>query len=265
VNPGLPAALLDALRDGQLKLIDLTYALDDQSPFWPDGRSASPFRAEATATHEHDGHSSRDLRLPEHFGTHLDAPRHFDARGKSVDQLSLPDLLLEAVVVDVSAAVRADPDYRLTVQDLLDWQAAHGFLPLGGALLVRTGWGSRWPSQKQYMNQDPQGIMHFPGLSLEAARYLVEHARPKAIGIDSASIDHGPSQDFEVHRLTMPAGIFHLENLTALEQLPATGAVLIALPMKLRGGSGGPTRVVAVVSARASGSPSCPLQRRVRN
>jgi kynurenine formamidase len=97
------------------------------------------------------------------------------------------------------------------------------------------------------VSQDAQGVMHFPGLSIEAARYLLDHAHPVSIGIDTPSVDYGQSDDFKVHQLTMAAGLYHLEDLANLDLLPATGACIIALPMKLRGGSGSPTRVLALV------------------
>jgi len=242
----LPAGLLQSIQQGRVKTVDLTYALDDHSPFWPEGSPLSPFHATTAATYEHDGYFARALQLPEHFGTHMDAPLHFDPKGQSLDEIPVQDFLLGAVVVDVRAAANSNPDYRLTVQDLQKWEKAHGPMPRGSVVLMLTGWGSRWPSQERYMNQDAQGVLHFPGFSLEAARYLLDHAHPRAIGIDTASIDFGPSATFEVHHLTMHAGLYHLENLANLEQLPAAGAVLIALPMKLRGGSGSPTRVMAL-------------------
>ena len=155
--------------------------------------------------------------------------------------------VVAAVVVDVTAAAASSPDYRVTVADLEQWMNAHGPMPGGCAVLVHTGWASRWPSQERYVNQDARGVMHFPGLSIEAARYLLDHALPVSIGIDTPSVDYGPSEDFKVHQLTMAAGLYHLENLANLDLLPATGACLIALPMKLRGGSGSPTRVLALV------------------
>ncbi len=243
----LPAELVQAIQQGRVKTTDLTYALDDHSPFWPEGSPMSPFHATTVATYQHDGYFARSLQLPEHFGTHMDAPLHFDPKGRSLDEIPVQNFLLQAVVVDVRTAVSSNPDYRLTAQDLEKWEKSHGSLPPGCAVLVLTGWGSRWPSQKRYMNLDAKGVMHFPGLSVEAAHYLLDHAHPKAIGIDTASIDYGPSQNFEVHHLTLHSGLYHLENLANLKELPATGAVILALPMKLRGGSGGPTRVLALV------------------
>ena len=245
--PSLPAGLAQAIERGQVKTIDLTYALDDHSPYWPEGTSVTPFHATTAATFSKNGYFTRTLQFPEHFGTHIDAPLHFDPKGRSLDQIPVQDFFLQAVVVDVRGAVSSNPDYRVMVPDLQNWEKAHGPLPRGGAVLILTGWGSRWPSQQRYMNQDAKGVLHFPGLSLEAAHYLLDHAHPTAIGIDTASVDYGPSQHFEVHHLTMHAGVYHIENLANLERVPATGAVIVALPIKLRGGSGGPAHVVAMV------------------
>jgi len=243
----LASALVQVLQQGKTKLIDLTFDLDDRSPFWPDGNASSPFQATTTGTYERDKCFVRSLQLPEHFGTHLDAPIHFDPQGKSLHEIPVGNFFLQAAVVDVRAAVALDPDYRLTVHDLETWEKAHGPLPNGAAVLMLSGWGSRWPSQERYLNQDAKGVLHFPGISLEAAHYLVDHAHPMAIGIDTIGVDYGPSQSYQVHNLTLRVGMYHLECLANLECLPATGALLIALPMKLRGGSGGPTRVIALV------------------
>ena len=242
------AQTLQAIRSGQVSMVDLTYFLDDQSPYWPEGGKGSPFHASAAATLERDGYFARTFGMPEHFGTHMDAPAHFDSKGATVDQISSTQLFAPAVVVDVSDFVASNSDYRVTVADLEKWVKAHGPIPAGAVVFFRTGWSVRWPSQKNYMNEDGRGVMHFPGLSLEAAKYLLDHAHPLAIGIDTASIDFGPSKNFEVHHLTMSAGLYHLENVANLEQLPPTGAYVIALPLKLRGGSGSPARVVALVS-----------------
>ncbi len=246
------AQVFAAIRAGQLQVVDLTHPLDDRSPYWPEGVSESPFHATVVATIDLQGRFARSLTLPEHFGTHLDAPAHFDAKGLTVDRIPPSRLLSEVIVVDVSRAVQSDPDYRVTVADLESWEKAHGAAPRGAIVFFRTGWGARWPSQKDYMNQDAQGVLHFPGLSLEAARYLLEHAHPVAIGIDTASIDYGPSKSFEAHHVTMSAGLYHLENVANLDQLPPRGAYVIALPLMLRDGSGSPTRVVALVPSERS-------------
>lgn len=241
------AGVFDGIQSGQIEMIDLTHPLDEQSPYWPEGGAPSPFHARTAATYGHDGYFARTLEFPEHFGTHMDAPAHFDPKGLTVDQIPPNNFLRAAFVVDVSESVKANPDFRVTVDDLKAWEKMHGPMPSGCVVFFRTGWSSRWPSQKNYMNQDAQGVLHFPGLGIEAARYLLDHAHPVAIGIDTASIDYGPSKNFEVHHLTMSAGLYHLENVANLERLPATGAYIVALPMNLRGGSGSPARVLALV------------------
>jgi kynurenine formamidase len=244
------AKVFAGIQSGQIEVIELTHPLDDQSPYWPEGSGPSPFHAQVVSTFEKGGYFARNLEFPEHFGTHMDAPAHFDPQGKTLDQIPATQFLRAAIVIDVSASTTSNADYRVTAQDLKNWEKRNGRIPSGSIVFFRTGWAERWPSQKAYMNQDAQGWLHFPGLSLEAAHYLLDHVHPVAIGIDTASIDYGPSQEFEVHHLTMPAGLYHLENVANLDRLPARGAYVVALPMNLRGGSGSPTRVVALVEKK---------------
>ncbi len=243
------------VRSGRISVLDLTHELDANSPYWPEDSAESPFHASTSATFQKDGYFARQLSLPEHFGTHMDAPAHFDPRGLSVDEIPVTGFLREAVVVDVRTEVKSDQDYRVKAEDLRRWERSRGAIPQGCVVLFLTGWSSRWPSQQNYMNQDAHGVLHFPGLSAEAARYLLEASKPVAIGIDTASIDYGTSKDFEVHHLTMSAGLYHLENLARLDQLPAKGAYVIALPMKLGGGSGSPTRVLALLPSPSLQKP----------
>jgi kynurenine formamidase len=240
------AQVFQAIGAGRVTVVDLTHPVDEQSPYWPEGAAESPFHAPVVSTIERGGYFARNLTIPEHFGTHMDAPAHFDPRGVTVDQLPVKNYLRPASVVDVSQAAKTNRDYRLSVADLENWEKAHGAPPDGCVVLIRTGWGERWPSQQRVMNQDAQGVLHFPGLSVEAARYLINRVHPVAIGIDTPSIDFGPSKNFDVHQITMSAGLYHLENVANLEQLPAVGAYVIALPLKLRGGSGSPARVLAL-------------------
>jgi kynurenine formamidase len=234
-------------RDGKMRLVDLTHTLDGDSPYWPENKPGSPFHTSAATTYQKDGNFTRNLSMPEHFGTHMDAPVHFDPRGESVDCIAIESFFAPAVIIDVSPAVMSNVDYRVTVQDIGSWTERHGAVPFGAVVFFRTGWAARWPLQERYINADTDGVLHFPGLSLEAARYLLDHAQPVGIGIDTASVDYGPSTDCPVHNLTMLAGIYHLESVANLDRLPATGFSVIALPLKLGGGSGAPARVVALV------------------
>jgi kynurenine formamidase len=235
------------VRDGKMRLVDLTHTLDGDSPYWPENEPGTPFHTSAATTYQKDGNFTRNLSVPEHFGTHMDAPVHFDPRGESVDRIPVERFLAPGVVIDVSSSAKLNADYRVTALDIEKWTEKHGPVPSGAVVFFRTGWATRWPSQEKYMNANADGVLHFPGLLLEAARYFVDYVQPSGIGIDTASVDYGPSTDCPVHNLTMPAGIYHLENVANLDQLPATGFSIIALPLKHGGGSGAPARVIALV------------------
>jgi kynurenine formamidase len=243
-NAPSPQSCLRGISDGSTRVVDMTYAINDKLPAWPgDDRT---FEAKVVATPEKDGYFARSFWTLEHYGTHLDAPAHFPPGKLYLDQVPPDHLFGPAVVIDVREEVTKDPDYRLRVMRVEKWEAQHGRIPKGSIVLLRTGWSSRWPDQARYRNMDASGVMHFPGFSVEAAKLLIEHGAV-GLGIDTLSIDYGPSKDFEVHRVDLPAGLYNLENLANLDQLPEAGASLIAAPIKLEGGSGGPVRVFAVL------------------
>ena len=237
---------LRQLATGDVQLVDLSYALNDKSPFWP-GDDYQPFQLRTIATLEKNGVSSNAFSMPEHFGTHLDAPSHFEKGQTPLDAIDDRDLFAPGVVVDVSMAAEADPDYRLTIADLTNWEAAHGPIPDKSIVLLKTGWSRFWNSNVRYRNQDVQGKMHFPGYSAEAARWLVKERHIRGIGIDTLSIDHGPSKDFIVHHVINGAGLYGLENVAQLDKLPARNFFLIVAPIKITAGTGGPTRLFAVL------------------
>lgn len=233
------------------RLVDLTHPLNAKTLYWP--TATTGFQLQQLAFGETAGgyfYSSYAFAAPEHGGTHLDAPIHFHRGGLAADQLPLDQLIGPAVVIDVRAKAARDADYRLTVDDVTAWEKANGRIPRGAFILLRTGWGLKWPSAKAYFGDDTPGDaskLHFPSFGVDAARLLVQQRRVAALGADVASIDYGPSTDFMVHRVAAAAGVIGLENLARLETLPARGATIIALPMKIEGGSGGPVRVVALV------------------
>jgi kynurenine formamidase len=229
--------------------VDLSHSYNEKTIFWPTGEA---FQHIQTAWGEAPGgyfYSSFDIALSEHSGTHLDAPIHFAANKPTVDQIPLERLTGPAVVIDVTAKAEADPDYLVTPADIDADQAANGPIQGGAIILIRTGWSKRWPDVKAYMGDDGPGRtddLHFPGLAPETAELLAARGA-RAVGIDTASLDHGPSTDFRTHQILAKAELPGLENLTALEELPVRGAHVIALPMKIGAGSGGPCRVVALV------------------
>lgn len=234
-----------------IRVVDLTYAFDDKTIYWP--TSPTTFQLNRLSYGKTEAgffYASNAFCTPEHGGTHLDAPIHFAEGKRTSDQIPVEQLIGPAAVIDVSAKAAADPDYRLTAEDVRAWETKNGPIPKDTIVLLRTGWGKRWPDRKRYLGDDKPGDasnLHFPSYGAEAARYLVEQRKVKALGVDTASIDHGPSKDFIVHQIANGANVPGLENVANLEALPETGAWIIALPMKIAGGSGGPVRVIALV------------------
>ena len=236
---------------GGSRLFDLTHSFNAGTIYWP--TSPATFELEQLAHGQTGGgyfYASNAFCAPEHGGTHLDAPIHFAEGGHTTEQIPLERLVGPAVVIDVSAAAARDPDYRLTRDDVLAFESAHGRIEPEAIVLLRTGWSHHWPDRRRYLGDDTPGDasrLHFPSFGEAAARLLVEERAVRALGVDAASIDFGQSRDFMVHRLAAARNVPGLENLTNLEALPPRGAVVIALPMKIAGGSGGPVRVIALV------------------
>jgi len=233
--------------------IDLTHDFSTNTLYWP---TAQKFTLE-TEFHAHTDkgyfYAANRYSASEHGGTHIDAPIHFAEQGKTLDQLPVEQLTGPAIVLDVSAKANNDPDYQITVADLKAWETAHGRIPNGAIVLFNTGFARHWPDAKKYLGTDERGAnavakLHFPGLHPDAARWLVAERTIKAVGLDTASIDYGQSTLFESHRVLLGKNIPAFENVAALDQLPATGAYVVALPMKIKGGSGGPLRIVAWVA-----------------
>jgi kynurenine formamidase len=248
----LPGAARAQLDVGAFDVIDLTHPLGADTVFWP---AMPPERFELTqlAFGETEGggfYAANRFCTAEHGGTHLDAPQHFARNGDSTDEVPLERLVAPAVVIDASARAAGDRDYRLSPADVLAFESRHGRIAAGSIFLLRTGWSRHWPDVKAYLGDDTPGDasrLRFPSFGEEAARLLVEQRRVAMIGVDTASIDYGRSRDFAVHRIVAERNVPGLENLTGLEQLPPTGALVIALPVKIEGGSGGPVRVIALV------------------
>ena len=239
-----------AFPDGEI--IDLSHAYDAGAIFWP---TAEPFRLDKVADGMTPGgyyYAANNFFTSEHGGTHLDAPVHFAQGRQSVDEIPLERLMGAAVVVDVAEHASADADYQVTTADLTRWEAEHGQIPAGAIVLLRTGFAGRWPDAARYLGTAERGEaavaqLHFPGLHPDAARWIVANRAIDAIGIDTASIDYGQSTLFESHRVLYEQNIPAFENVAALDRLPATGATVVALPMKIAGGSGAPLRIVALL------------------
>ena len=231
------------------KVVDLTHSFDANTIYWPTEKG---FQWEKEIWGKTEGgyfYASGKFAGAEHGGTHLDSPIHFAEGKQTVDQLTVQQLIGPAIVIDVAAACAKNADYLASPADIAAWEKAHGTIPAGSIVLFRTGWSARWPDKKRYMGTDKAGDvagLHFPGIALASANALLGR-RIRAVGIDTASIDYGQSKDFLVHRTLYGAGVYGLENIADLEKLPATGATLIALPMKIAGGTGAPVRVIAIL------------------
>ncbi len=239
--------------------IDMSYAYDETTLFWP---TAQPYELEVVAAGMTEAgyyYGANNFCTAEHGGTHLDAPIHFSEGKHTTEQIPLARLIGPAVVVDVSEAAASDPDYLIGVDDLEAWESTHGHIPDESILLLKTGWGERWPDRETYLGTSLTGEeavpeLHFPGIDPDAARWLVENRNIDAIGIDTASIDYGQSSLFETHRILLGENLPAFENVASLDRLPPTGAYIIALPVKIGRGTGGPLRMVGVIPA-LSGRP----------
>lgn len=242
-----PVPTLDDLVAGRLSMIDLSWPLDESNPYWP-AANYKPFELTTIATLEKNGVLSKAFYTPEHLGTHLDAPNHFEKNQPSVDELRPIDLFGPGVVIDVSARAEVDADFRLSPQDITEWERTHGRIPDGAIVFLHTGWGRHWKNYARYKNQDATGLMHFPGYSEEAARWLVAQRKIRGVGIDTLSIDYGLSKDFIVHHVINGAGRYGLENVASLDKLPPTGFYVTVAPVKIKSGSGGPVRLMAIFS-----------------
>jgi kynurenine formamidase len=243
---GAPAPLTEG------RLVDLSHSFDANAVFWP---TADRFKLEVESAGYNDSgyyYAANNFCTSEHGGTHLDAPVHFAEHGLTSEAIPLERLVGPGAVVYVSAASARDSDYLVTVADLEAWEKRHGTRLDGRIVLLRTGFSDRWPDAEHYLGTAERGPdavpkLHFPGLAPAAAAWLTREREVRAVGIDTASIDAGQSNLFEAHRTLFAANVPAFENVTALDRLPGDGFTVIALPMKIAGGSGGPLRIIAIL------------------
>jgi kynurenine formamidase len=243
-----PTNTLNPFNGG--KWIDLTYSFSDETLYWP---TANKFVLDTSFEGITAGgfyYSAYNFSAAEHGGTHLDAPNHF-AKGKwTTDEIPLENLTGNAVVIDVSAKAKDNPDYQVQVEDVTAWEEVNGKIPDGAMLLFKTGYGAFYPDAEKYLGTKERGAaavanLHFPGMHPQLAQWLVDNRKIKAVGIDTPSVDYGQSKDFKTHQVLYAQNICGFENVANLDKLPVKGAYLIAMPMKIKGGSGAPLRLIA--------------------
>jgi len=245
-----PPSSTPAFPSGEI--VDLSHGYDGSTIFWP---TADAFRLDKVAEGMTAGgyyYAANNFFTSEHGGTHIDAPVHFAQGRDTVDRIPLDRLVGPAVVIDVTDRADRDTDYQVTTADIQQAEARDGEIPANAIVLIRTGFSRRWPDAARYLGTAERGPdavakLHFPGLHPDAARWLTANRQLDAIGIDTASIDYGQSTQYESHRLLFERDVPAFENLTSLERLPLRGASVIALPMKIGGGSGAPLRAIAIL------------------
>ena len=223
-------------------VVDLTHEMHDAMAFWPGG---VPFRMQLLVDYDK-GYRLHKFEMGENTGTHVDAPSHFIRGQTPIDRIPLADLVVPAVVIDAKDKAAGDADYRLSAADVAAWEAANGRIAAGTLVILNTGWHARFARPKDYVNADDKAVMHFPGYGADAARLLVERG-VVGIGIDTLSLDHGPSQDFATHKIMLAAGKYQIENLANLDALPARGATVIVGVLPVRDGSQAQARVLALL------------------
>lgn len=259
-HSGVPGSQVPTSLEGWLKvstILDLTHSFGADTIYWPTAegfRLTSDFKGMKEEGYYYEANS---FCAAEHGGTHLDAPLHFAEGRWSSDQIPVERLIGPAVTVDVSAKCAADRDYEVAVVDFEEWEKKNGRLPEQAIVLIYTGFGRYWPDPEKYLGTSQRGeeavpLLHFPGLSPKAAEWLVQSRSISALGLDTASIDPGQSKLYQVHRTLFAASIPAFENVAGLDRLPAKGFSVFALPMKIKGGSGGPLRIIAVVPPAAA-------------
>ncbi|MCK9618473.1 MAG: cyclase family protein [Lentimicrobiaceae bacterium] len=240
-----PADILSAGR-----WVDLTHDFDENAIYWPTNIPFSHDTVFEGMTEKGYYYSSFKFSAEEHGGTHFDAPLHFGKGKNSIEKVPLQQLIGNAVVIDVKRKVTQNRDYQVSTDDFFLWEKENGKIPEGAIVLVNTGFSKYWSDKEKYTGTNLSGqkavaLLHFPGLHPDAALWLAEQRKIKAFGLDTPSIDYGQSKDFMVHRTLFAHGITAYENVASLDSLPAKGAYIIALPMKIKGGSGAPLRIVA--------------------
>lgn len=225
------------------RVVDLTHPLVPDFPT-PFGRSE--LEIEPVLKFAKDRWNLNRWHINEHMGTHIDAPIHIDSDGIAVGQIPVKDLVIPLVIIDIKSRADEDADTELTPDDIKNWEALHGPLPRGCCVAMDSGWDRYAPGPK-YCDRDEGGVMHFPGFHPETAEMLVDDRQVLGLGVDTTSLDHGPSTEHMAHRIWLPAGGWIVEGLANLSKLPQSGATIVVGGPTVVGATGGVSRIMALV------------------
>ena len=228
----------------EFNVVDLSHPLSPNMPLYPGDQ---PLEVTADARGAQDGVVQNVLTMGEHIGTHVDAPRHFDPRGTPMHRIPASRLVLDGVMIDMRERALDNPEYRFRLDDFLQWEDEHGFIPAKSVVLLHTGWGLKWHDHAAYLGSDELGTLHFPGYGAEVGQFLAEERSVRAMGIDTLSVDVGRSGTLPVHRTALSAGVLLLENVANLHTLPARGFIVCVGALAIEEGSGAPARILALV------------------
>lgn len=226
-------------------IVDLTHTLTEDFPYNPVSGVYYPFEIDAQTTVNADGVASNEWKIHEHIGTQIDAPSHFSAAGKSLEQLSVENFIAPLAVIDISGRARRDPDTMVTVDDIRTWEQRYGRLPQGAAVFMRSGWDRKVADPQAFVNLDASNTMHAPGFAPAAAEFLIRERSVAGIGVDTLSIDAGNSKTFPVHKSWLRADKWGVECVANLDQVPPAGATVFVGASKVEGATGGPVRLIA--------------------
>jgi kynurenine formamidase len=238
-----PSPSLAAPRPAR-RVVDLTHVMSADFPTF-DGTPGIEMRKLKDL--KKDGYSLYQWQLIEHSGTHLDAPIHFSERGIAVEQIPADALVVPLAVIDVADKAAKNPDYQLSRADLAAWERRHGRLPDNSCVAMHSGWARHVSDKAKFVGRDAGGVMHFPGFAPDAAAWLIKQRKVAGIAVDTLSLDHGASKDFKTHVLWLGAGRWGLENVANLDRVPAAGATLVVGLAKVKGATGAPARLFALV------------------
>ena len=226
-------------------IVDLSHVIHSGIPQWP---GDPPVEFDPVAQISQNGYHLRRFSMGEHTATHINAPGSFHQAGMGISDYSPESLVGQAVVLDVTREAAQNPDYLLTLEDVLGWEAQFGEVPAGSTVLLYSGWQEKWDAPREFFNFDFEGVPHFPGFGTEAVRFMLEKREIAGIGIDTHGVDGGNDQTFAVNRLMVEHPRTVLENLTNLDRLPPVGVTLVLGLLRLKDGSGSPVSALAFVS-----------------